>query len=99
MQLRTDADLHLKGWPTMIERAGQPAAQRPALRPVGQPIELQASTKARRILISVRDHGPGVDAEHLEPTGRAVLPRPRRVAQGHGLGLCCVALPSAMAAT
>lgn len=54
--------------------------------PQGQPIELAAQRQGERILISVRDHGPGVDAEHLSQLGEPFYHAPR-TAQGHGLGL------------
>jgi signal transduction histidine kinase len=88
VRLTTDADLHLKGWPTMIERAVDNLlrnAQR--FNPAGQPIELQAQRLGERIVISVRDHGPGVDAEHLSQLGEPFYRAPGQTAQGHGLGL------------
>ncbi|MFL9672565.1 MULTISPECIES: sensor histidine kinase [Pseudomonas] len=88
VQLSTDADLQLKGWPTMIERAVDNLlrnAQR--FNPPGQPIELHAQRQGERILISVRDHGPGVDAEHLSQLGEPFYRAPGQTAQGHGLGL------------
>ncbi len=88
VQLHAGADLHLKGWPTMIERAVDNLlrnAQR--FNPPGQAIELQAQRQGERILISVRDHGPGVDAEHLSQLGEPFYRAPGQTAQGHGLGL------------
>ena len=88
VQLNADTDLHLKGWPTMIERAVDNLlrnAQR--FNPQGQPIELHAQRQGDRILISVRDHGPGVDAEHLSQLGEPFYRAPGQTAQGHGLGL------------
>ncbi len=88
VQLSADPDLRLKGWPTMIERAVDNLlrnAQR--FNPPGQPIELQARRLGERILISVRDHGPGVEAEHLSQLGEPFYRAPGQTAQGHGLGL------------
>jgi len=88
VQLTTANDLQLKGWPTMIERAVDNLlrnAQR--FNPVGEPIELQAQHQGGRILISVRDHGPGVEAEHLSQLGEPFYRAPGQTAQGHGLGL------------
>ncbi|WP_455827710.1 sensor histidine kinase [Pseudomonas graminis] len=88
VQLHAGTDLHLKGWPTMIERAVDNLlrnAQR--FNPPGQAIELQAQRQGERILISVRDHGPGVDAEHLSQLGEPFYRAPGQTAQGHGLGL------------
>ena len=44
---------------------------RNALRfnPPGQPIEIHAVREAGRIVLSVRDHGPGVADEHLAQLG------------------------------
>ncbi len=72
----------------MIERAVDNLlrnAQR--FNPPGQPIELQAHRQGERILISVRDHGPGVEAEHLSQLGEPFYRAPGQTAQGHGLGL------------
>jgi signal transduction histidine kinase len=88
VQLDAEAGLHLKGWPTMIERAVDNLlrnAQR--FNPPGQPIELDARRQGDRIVISVRDHGPGVDAEHLKQLGEPFYRAPGQTAQGHGLGL------------
>ncbi len=88
VQLSADPELHLKGWPTMIERAVDNLlrnAQR--FNPPGQPIELQARRQGERLLISVRDHGPGVEAEHLSQLGEPFYRAPGQTAQGHGLGL------------
>jgi two-component system, OmpR family, sensor kinase len=88
VQLTADADLHLKGWPTMIERAVDNLlrnAQR--FNPPSQAIEMQAQRVGERILISVRDHGPGVEAEHLSQLGEPFYRAPGQTAQGHGLGL------------
>ncbi|KAB0563350.1 sensor histidine kinase, partial [Helicobacter pullorum NCTC 12824] len=88
VHLTADPELLIKGWPTMIERAVDNLlrnAQR--FNPQGQPIELQAQRHGERILISVRDHGPGVDAEHLSQLGEPFFRAPGQVAQGHGLGL------------
>ena len=88
VELHAGPDLHLKGWPTMIERAVDNLlrnAQR--FNPPGQSIELQAQRQGERILISVRDHGPGVEAEHLSQLGEPFYRAPGQTAQGHGLGL------------
>ncbi len=88
VQLSAETDLHLKGWPTMIERAVDNLlrnAQR--FNPAGQPIELHAQRQGDRILISVRDRGPGVEAEHLSQLGEPFYRAPGQTAQGHGLGL------------
>ncbi len=88
VHLTADPGLHLKGWPTMIERAVDNLlrnAQR--FNPQGQAIELKAQRLGERILISVRDHGPGVEAEHLAQLGEPFYRAPGQSAQGHGLGL------------
>lgn len=88
VQLSAEPQLQLKGWPTMIERALDNLlrnAQR--FNPQGQPIEMQARRQGERIVISVRDHGPGVDAEHLSQLGEPFYRAPGQTAQGHGLGL------------
>jgi signal transduction histidine kinase len=66
VRLNAEPQLNLTGWPTMIERAVDNLlrnAQR--FNPVGQAIEMQATRQGERIVVSVRDHGPGVQAEHL----------------------------------
>ena len=61
---------------------GQPARQRPALRPAGQPPLVAASCLAGRVELRVIDRGPGVPAEQRESDVRAV-PAPRRPRQHH----------------
>nr|WP_154745769.1 HAMP domain-containing sensor histidine kinase [Pseudomonas karstica] len=88
IQLQAQAVLQLKGWPTMIERALDNLlrnAQR--FNPPGLPIEMHAQHLDERIVISVRDHGPGVSAEHLSLLGEPFYRAPGQTTQGHGLGL------------
>lgn len=88
VRLQAEPHLNLKGWPTMIERAVDNLlrnAQR--FNPSDQPIELQASRQGERIVISVRDHGQGVQAEHLSQLGEPFYRAPGQTAAGHGLGL------------
>ncbi|PWB33482.1 two-component sensor histidine kinase [Pseudomonas sp. SDI] len=86
--LRDTPGLHLQGWPTLLERALDNLL-RNALRfsPAGQPIEITASQDSERIVLSVRDHGPGVAAEHLAQLGEPFYRAPGQSAPGHGLGL------------
>ena len=88
--VRLDAEPHLTltGWPTMIERAVDNLlrnAQR--FNPEGQAIEMQATRQGERIMVSVRDHGPGVQDEHLSQLGEPFYRAPGQTAAGHGLGL------------
>ena len=88
VRLQAESQLNLKGWPTMIERAVDNLlrnAQR--FNPSDQPIDLQAARQGERIVISVRDHGPGVQAEHLSQLGEPFYRAPGQTAAGHGLGL------------
>lgn len=88
VQIDAQAQLSLRGWPTMLERAMDNLlrnAQR--FNPVGQPIEVLAQRQGDKILISVRDHGPGVDAEHLNQLGEPFFRAPGQNTSGHGLGL------------
>jgi signal transduction histidine kinase len=88
VHLDAEPHLNLKGWPTMIERAVDNLlrnAQR--FNPVGPSIELQAVHQGERIVVSVRDHGPGVDAAHLNQLGEPFYRAPGQTAAGHGLGL------------
>ncbi|WLH37156.1 HAMP domain-containing sensor histidine kinase [Pseudomonas sp. FP2196] len=88
VRLDVEPQLNLKGWPTMIERAVDNLlrnAQR--FNPEGRAIEMQASREGERIVISVRDHGPGVQAEHLSQLGEPFYRAPGQTAAGHGLGL------------
>lgn len=80
--------LNLHGWPTLVERAVDNLL-RNAVRfnPEGQPIEVTAECEDEKILLSVRDHGPGVAAEHLEQLGEPFFRAPGQSAPGHGLGL------------
>ncbi len=88
VRLQAEPQLNLKGWPTMIERAVDNLlrnAQR--FNPSDQPIELQAARQGERIVISVRDHGPGVQTEHLSQLGEPFYRAPGQTSAGHGLGL------------
>lgn len=88
IELQAEQQLHLKGWPTMLERALDNLlrnAQR--FNPAGQAIEVLALRQGERIVISVRDHGPGVDVEHLPQLGEPFFRAPGQSAAGHGLGL------------
>ena len=78
----------LQGWPNVLERALDNLL-RNSLRfnPVGQPIELTASMIDDALHISVRDHGPGVSAEHLAQLGEPFYRAPNQTAPGYGLGL------------
>lgn len=80
--------MHLHGWPGMIERALDNLL-RNALRfnPDGQPIELNIVRRGNEAHLEVRDHGPGVAAEHLSQLGEPFFRAPGQVAAGHGLGL------------
>ncbi|KPW75498.1 sensor histidine kinase, partial [Pseudomonas cannabina] len=80
--------LQLQGWPDMIERALDNLL-RNALRfnAPGQSIELQAVQVGDHIRLSVRDHGPGVAAEHLAQLGEPFYRAPGQTTPGHGLGL------------
>ncbi|MDH2077620.1 sensor histidine kinase [Pseudomonas atacamensis] len=88
VRLQAEPQLNLKGWPTMIERAVDNLlrnAQR--FNPSDQPIDLQAARQGERIVISVRDNGPGVQTEHLSQLGEPFYRAPGQTAAGHGLGL------------
>lgn len=88
IHLDSEPRLALQGWPTLLERALDNLlrnAQR--FNPPGQPIELKATGDSERIVISVRDHGPGVAGEHLEQLGKPFFRAPGQSAAGHGLGL------------
>jgi signal transduction histidine kinase len=88
VRIEAESQLSLKGWPTMIERALDNLlrnAQR--FNPAGQPIEMLALRQGERIVISVRDHGPGVEAGHLSQLGEPFYRAPGQTAPGHGLGL------------
>ncbi|MFV3406186.1 MULTISPECIES: sensor histidine kinase [Pseudomonas] len=88
LRLEAQPGLTLLGWPTLIERAVDNLV-RNALRfnPVGQPIEICAKNEQTRIVLSVRDHGPGAPAEHLAQLGEPFYRAPGQQAPGHGLGL------------
>lgn len=88
IRLQAAPGLTLQGWPTLIERAVDNLV-RNALRfnPAGQSIEIHAERVQGRIVLSVRDHGPGVAEEHLAQLGEPFFRAPGQEAPGHGLGL------------
>lgn len=59
--------------------------------PPGHPVEVTARRDGEEAVVSVRDHGPGVDpavrARLFERHGRPATPRAGRAAGGYGLGL------------
>ncbi|MCJ7957726.1 MAG: HAMP domain-containing histidine kinase [Pseudomonas sp.] len=88
VQITAQPQLSLRGWPTMLERAMDNLlrnAQRFNL--AGQTIEVTALRQGEKILISVRDHGPGVETEHLSQLGEPFFRAPGQDSPGHGLGL------------
>ncbi|MGE7989834.1 ATP-binding protein [Pseudomonas sp. NPDC089554] len=88
IRLEAEPGLTLQGWPTLLERAVDNLL-RNALRfsPSGKPIEIHAQRDEANIVLSVRDHGPGVAAEHLAQLGEPFFRAPGQEAPGHGLGL------------
>ncbi|SDH40173.1 sensor histidine kinase [Pseudomonas panipatensis] len=88
IQLRVPADLALDGWPDMLERALDNLL-RNALRfnPSNKPLEVDAESDDQVLRISIRDHGPGADAEHLAHLGEPFFRAPNQDSPGHGLGL------------
>ncbi|VFT21191.1 putative two-component sensor [Pseudomonas aeruginosa] len=81
-------DLSIDGWPDMFERAVDNLL-RNAVRfnPVGQPLEVRASSAGDYLRLSVRDHGPGIAAELQEQLGEPFFRAPNQSSPGHGLGL------------
>ncbi|WP_404441114.1 sensor histidine kinase [Stutzerimonas chloritidismutans] len=88
IETRIDAGIELNGWPGMLERALDNLL-RNALRfnPEGAPIELSAATEGDWLLLSIRDHGPGVDEAHLTKLSEPFFRAPGQTTAGHGLGL------------
>jgi two-component system, OmpR family, sensor kinase len=88
VEIQVHDQLELQGWPDMLERALDNLL-RNALRfnPAGKPIDVQALREGDRLHISVRDHGPGVSAEHLPQLGEPFYRAPGQTAPGYGLGL------------
>ena len=85
---RVETDTQLQGWPDMLERALDNLL-RNALRfnPEGPPVELRATRDDRHLLLSIRDHGPGVDEAHLAQLSEPFFRAPGQTTAGHGLGL------------
>ncbi|WP_296261522.1 MULTISPECIES: sensor histidine kinase [unclassified Pseudomonas] len=88
VQVESAPGVQLQGWPNVLERALDNLL-RNALRfnPAGQPIELSARNESGDLFVSVRDHGPGVSAEHLGQLGEPFYRAPNQTAPGYGLGL------------
>lgn len=85
---RVEPGIRYTGWPDMLERALDNLL-RNALRfnPEGVPVELRAQRDGQDLVISVRDHGPGVADEHLPQLSEPFFRAPGQTAAGHGLGL------------
>ncbi|KSO74125.1 sensor histidine kinase [Pseudomonas aeruginosa] len=88
IRLEVAPDLSIDGWPDMFERAVDNLL-RNAVRfnPVGQPLEVRASSAGDYLRLSVRDHGPGIAAELQEQLGEPFFRAPNQSSPGHGLGL------------
>jgi len=88
IQIDNASDLSLQGWPDMLEGALDNLL-RNALRfnPADQTIHVQAQRQGQTLRLCVRDHGPGVAAEHLTRLGEPFFRAPGQMAAGHGLGL------------
>ncbi|QGZ31635.1 sensor histidine kinase [Stutzerimonas stutzeri] len=88
IETRIDASIALQGWPDMLERALDNLL-RNALRfnPEGAPIELRAAVDGDGVLLTIRDHGPGVDEAHLAQLSEPFFRAPGQTTAGHGLGL------------
>jgi two-component system, OmpR family, sensor kinase len=88
IEVQAEPGLSLNGWPDMLQRAVENLL-RNALRfnPLGQAIELSVVKDAEQLCLSVRDHGPGVAAEHLARLGEPFFRAPGQTSSGHGLGL------------
>ncbi len=76
------ANLSIDGWPDMFERAVDNLL-RNAVRfnPVGQPLEVRASSAGDYLRLSVRDHGPGIAAELQEQLASRSSAHPTRAAR------------------
>ncbi|MFG3693037.1 sensor histidine kinase [Stutzerimonas stutzeri] len=88
IETRMDTDIALRGWSDMLERALDNLL-RNALRfnPEGEAIELGARKDGDWLLMSIRDHGPGVDDAHLARLSEPFFRAPGQTTAGHGLGL------------
>ena len=80
--------LQVQGWPDMLERAIDNLL-RNALRfnPPQQPVEIHLLRQGNCCRLDIRDHGPGVAAEHLARLGEPFFRAPGQSSTGHGLGL------------
>ncbi|MDF3934931.1 sensor histidine kinase, partial [Pseudomonas citronellolis] len=87
IQLRIPEGLAIDGWPDMLERALDNLL-RNALRfnPSSKPLEVEAAVDGNVLHVSVRDHGPGADADHLAQLGEPFYRAPNQASPGHGLG-------------
>mgnify|MGYP002713723278 CR=1 FL=1 len=88
LRIELDQDARLQGWPDMLERALDNLL-RNALRfsPPDQPVLLSVQRRGNRLMLSVRDHGPGVASEYLQQLGKPFFRAPGQSGSGHGLGL------------
>ena len=80
--------LQVQGWPDMLERAIDNLL-RNALRfnPPQQPVEIHLLRQGNCCRLDIRDHGPGVAAEHLARLGEPFFRALGQSSTGHGLGL------------
>jgi signal transduction histidine kinase len=76
------------GWPDSLQRALDNLL-RNALRfnPIDQPIEIEVQEQSDVLIISIRDHGPGVSEQWLDKLGETFFRVPGQAQPGYGLGL------------
>lgn len=88
IRIEVPEGLQLSGWPDLLERALDNLLRNAArFNPADQPLEIAIRRDAGQLSISVRDHGPGVAAEHLAHLGEPFFRAPGQASPGHGLGL------------
>jgi signal transduction histidine kinase len=88
IKVDVSAELLIHGWTDMLERAIDNLI-RNALRfnPVGVPLEITTQQTLELLVVSVRDHGPGVSEEDLPRLGEPFYRAANQTSQGYGLGL------------
>ncbi len=90
LQLQTEANLEVAGDPELLQRAFENIL-RNAIRfaPQGSAVEIAAGRRADEVVVTIRDHGPGVAPHMLDKIFEPYV-RAGSEAGGTGLGLAIV---------
>lgn len=88
IELAVPTELTVSGWPDMLERAFDNLLRNAErFNPDDQPLEIAATIHKSNVIVTFRDHGPGIDETLIAHLGEPFFRAPNQEGEGHGLGL------------